>query len=37
MKKMSYLEFCEQVFKDLRENKEWNLADVKMKFFGGVK
>lgn len=32
-KQMSYLEFFEQVAKNLRENKEWNLEDAKMRFF----
>ena len=33
MKQMDYLEFCEQIFKELRENENWNLATTKMKFF----
>lgn len=33
MKKMEYVEFCEAIFKELREGKKWNLKDDKMEFF----
>ncbi len=33
MKKMEYVEFCEAIFKELREGEKWNLKDDKMEFF----